>query len=91
MDHQQFFFVLTRNNTTMPRLKSQKRAETDKKVEKALDDLSKNDFMSLRQVARENNVSHVTLRRRFNGGLSTAESREYQQNLTISEEKTLVE
>jgi len=75
----------------MPAHKSQKRAEADKRIEKALDELSDVKFNSVREAARENNVSHATLLRRQKGGRSTAESREDQQNLTIVEENALVE
>ena len=60
----------------MPARKSQKRAEADKKIEKALDELSTGQFQSIREAAHINNVAHTTLLRRMNGGKSTAESRE---------------
>src|SRR5947207_8528255 len=75
----------------MPARKSQKRAEADKRIEKALEELSSGQFQSIHAAARANNVSHVTLLRRMDGGKSTAESREPQQILTIPEENTLAE
>lgn len=75
----------------MPARKSQKRAEADKRIEEALEKLSDDNSKSIRQVARENKVSHSTLLRRLDGGRSTSESCEDQQNLTIAEEKALVE
>jgi len=75
----------------MPARKSQKRAEADKRIEKALDELSRDQFQSVREAARANNVSHTTLLRRMDGGKSTAESREPQQILTIPEENALAE
>ena len=75
----------------MPARKSQKRAESDNRIEKALEELSSGQFRSIRAAARANDVSHVTLLRRMDGGKSTAESREPQQILTIPEENALAE
>ena len=75
----------------MPTCKSQKRAETDKKIKKALDELSTGQFQSIHKAARTNNIAHTTLLRRMNGGKSTAESHEPQQILTIPEENALAE
>ena len=75
----------------MPPRKSQTRADSDKRIEKALDQLSKREFKSVREAARHNNVCHTTLLQRWKGGKSTAESHEDQQNLTIPEENALVE
>ena len=75
----------------MPARKSQKRAEADKRIEKTLEKLSNDQFQSIHAAARANNVSHVTLLRRMDGGKSTAESREPQQILTIPEENALAE
>ena len=75
----------------MPVRKSQKRAETDKRLKKALDELAQGQFQSVREAARVNNVPHSTLLLRMKGGKSTAESREPQQILTIPEESALAE
>ena len=75
----------------MPARKSQKRAEADRRIEKALEELLSGQFQSIREAARANDVSHVTLLRRMEGGKSTAESREPQQILTIPEENALAE
>jgi len=75
----------------MPARKSQNRAEADKRIEKALEELASGRFRSIREAARSNDVSHVTLLRRMGGGKSTAESREWQQILTIPEENALAE
>ena len=75
----------------MPARKSQKRAEADKRIEKALNELARGQFQSVREAARANNVTHTTLLRRMDGGQSTAESREPQQILTIPEENALAE
>ena len=75
----------------MPARKSQKRAEADKRIQKALNELSIGQFQSVREAARANNVAHTTLLRRIDGGKSTAESRESQQILTIPEENALAE
>jgi len=75
----------------MPPRKSQTRADSDKRIKSALDQLSKGEFESVREAARHNNVCHTTLLRRWKGGKSTAESREDQQHLTIPEENALVE
>ena len=74
----------------MPPRKSQTWADSDKRIEKALDQLSKREFKLVREAARHN-VCYTTWLRRWKGGKSTAESYEDQQNLTIPEENTLVE
>jgi len=71
--------------------KSQKRAEADKRIQKALNELLQRQFQSVREAARANNVAHTTLLRRMDGGKSTAESRQSQQILTIPEENALAE
>jgi hypothetical protein len=75
----------------MPARKSQTRAEADKRIQKALDELANDKHQSIRAAAKANNVSHTTLLRRLDGGKSTAESREPQQILTIAEEDALAE
>jgi len=71
--------------------RSQKRADADKRIEKALNELAGGQFQSVRAAARANNVPHSTLLRRMDGGKSIAESREHQQILTIPEENALAE
>jgi len=66
-------------------------ADSDKRIEKALDQPSKWEFKSVYEVARYNDVCHITLLQRWKGGKSTAESHEDQQRFTIPEENTLVE
>jgi DDE superfamily endonuclease/Tc5 transposase DNA-binding domain len=75
----------------MPARKSQRRAESDKRIDKALNELSTDQFQSVREAARANNVAHTTLLRRLNGGKSMTESHEPQQILTIPEENALSE
>ena len=75
----------------MPAHKSQKRAEADKKIEKAFDELLTGQFQSIHEAACINNVVYLTLLRRMNGGKLTVESHEPQQILTIPEENALAE
>lgn len=75
----------------MPARKSQKRADADKRIRKAPDELESGEFETVRAAARENNVNHTTLLRRLDGGKTVAESRESQQILTIPEENALAE
>ena len=75
----------------MPIRRSQKRAEGDKRLEKALNELSRSEFRSVRKAARANNVAYSTLLLQLNGRKSTAESREPQQILTIPKENALAE
>ena len=69
--------------------KSQKRAEADKKIEKALNELSTGQFQSVYEAAYTNNFAYTTLLRRMNGGKSTAESHKPQQILTIPKKNVL--
>ena len=71
--------------------KSQKCTDSNKKIEKALRGLRSNQFQSVHEAAKANDVSHSTLLRLRNGGKSIAESREPQQILTIPEENALTE
>ena len=75
----------------MPACKSQKRAEADKRIQKALDELSMGQFQSVHEAPHANNVSHMTLLQKMDSGKSTTESRESQQILTISKENALAE
>ena len=75
----------------MPACKSQKRAEANKRIDKALDELSTGQFQSVREAACANNVTHTTLLWRMNGGKSTTESHEPKQLLTILKENALAE
>ena len=77
--------------TTMPAPKSQKRAEADKRIEKALNEPSRGQFQSICEAAWANDVPHNTLLRRVDDGKSTAESSEPQQILTIPDENALAE
>jgi hypothetical protein len=63
--------------------------ETDIKVKKALADLAAGKFLNVSQAAKHHKLSSSTLARRFNGGLSIAESREPEQLLSIAEEDAL--
>ena len=45
----------------MPARKSEKRAEADKRIEKALDELSTGQFQSVHEAAHANNITHMTL------------------------------
>src|SRR5947207_14619842 len=64
------------STTTMPARKSQKRAEADKRIEKTLDELSMNQFQSVHEATRANNITHMTLLQRMDEDKSTTESRE---------------
>src|SRR2546423_15337421 len=75
----------------MPACKSQARAESDKRIKRALDELSKGTDKSIHAVAVANKASYTTVLRRLNRGKSTTESRESQQILTIAEENVLAE
>ena len=75
----------------MPAHKNQKRAEVNKKIKKALDKLSTNQFQLIHKAACTNNVAYMTLLQRINEGKSTAESHEPQQILTILKENMLAE
>ena len=77
--------------TIMPARKSEKRAEADKRIEKALDELSTGQFQSVHEAAHANNITHMTLLRRMDGGKSIAESCECQQILMIPEENAFAE
>ena len=84
-------FTLRQPRTSMGARRSQKHAEADKQIEKALLEPSSGQFHSVREAAKANDVSHSTLLRRMNGGKSMAESREHQQILIIPEENALAE
>jgi len=55
-------------HTTMPPRKSQTQADSDKRIKRALDKLSKGEFKAVREAARHNNVCRTTLLRRWKGG-----------------------
>ena len=75
----------------MPVCKSQKRAEADKRIQRALHELSMGQFQSVCEAAYVNNATHATLLQMIDGRKSTAESCESQQILTILEENALAE
>ena len=69
--------------------RSKTTADHDERLQLALKSWKKQEYPSIRQTARQFNVDPATLRRRINGGLSIAESREQQQLLSIAEETAL--
>jgi len=79
------------STTTIPACKSQKRAKADKRIQKALDELSVGQFQLVQEAAHTNNVTQTTLLRRMDSGKSTAESCESQQILTIPKENVFAE
>ena len=70
----------------MNRLRSKRIVNDDKRLQLALKSWKKQEYPSIRQTARQFNMNLTTLRRRINGDLSIAESREQQQLLSIAEE-----
>jgi hypothetical protein len=72
----------------MGRPRSKRTADRDKRLQLALKSWKKQEYPSIHKTARQFNVDPATLRRRINGGLSIAESRE-QQLLSIAEETAL--
>jgi hypothetical protein len=75
----------------MPKVKSKRRAESDKRIAIALLKHEQYPNFSLREIARQYGCHHTTLTRRLNGGKTTAESREPVQHLSIAQEKALVD
>ena len=75
----------------MPAHKSQKRAEIDERIKKALIELMIQKFKSIHAITKEYNVDHITLFRRAKEGKFIAESHEFQQIFTISKENVLAE
>ena len=74
----------------MPRPRSEKAAESDKKVLKALAGLQLGLYSSCYKAVKETGASEATVSRRFNGGKTCAEAREVQQMLSSAQEKALV-
>ena len=64
--------------------------DNEKRIQEALDRLRKGQYLSVHAAARAHNVNHGTLNSRKNSGKSIAESRQVQQNLSITEENTLL-
>src|SRR5437762_14144919 len=75
----------------MRKVKSQKAADTEANILKALAALSLKEFPNTNQAAKHFNISLITLRRRLTGGKSITESRESTQLLSIPEEKALAQ
>ena len=73
----------------MRKVKSQKAADTEANILKALAALSLKEFPNTNQAAKHFNISLITLERRLIGGKSIAESHESTQLLSIPEEKAL--
>ena len=71
----------------MGKVRSQKAADTEANILKALAALSLKEFPNINQAAKHFNISPATFGRRFIGGKSIAESRESTQLLSIPEEK----
>jgi helix-turn-helix, Psq domain len=76
--------------TTMARRRSTKVPERDAKIEEAIAALFRGDFPNVNQAARHFGLHFTTLNRRYNGGISIAESRDPQQLFTIPEEHAIV-
>jgi hypothetical protein len=74
----------------MTRKRSSKVAERDAKIELAVAALSHGEFPNLKQAADHFKLHYTTLKRRYQGGKSIAESREASQLFTIAEEHALV-
>ena len=75
----------------MGKLRSQKAADTEANILKALTTLSLKEFPNTNQAAKHFNISPTTLGRRLIGGKSITESRESAQLLSIPEEKALAQ
>ena len=73
----------------MNHLRSKIIVDYEKRFQFILKSWKKQEYPSIHQTARQFNVDPATLRRRINGGLSIAESREQQQLLSIAEETAL--
>src|SRR5437762_9877851 len=75
----------------MRKVRSQKAADTEANILKALTTLSLKEFPNTNQAAKHFNISLITLGRRLIDGKSITESHELTQLLSISEEKTLAQ
>ena len=74
----------------MPRPRSQKAAESEEKVLKALTSLESGYYNTIYQAAKDTDTSESTLFRRRGGGKTHAEAQESQQTLSKAQEKALV-
>src|SRR5438270_13018280 len=74
----------------MPRPKSEKAAESEEKVLKALAGIQSGLYRNCYHAAQKTGASEATVTRRFNGGKTRAEAREVQQILSKAQEKALV-
>jgi hypothetical protein len=75
---------------TMPHPQSQKAAESEEKVLKALTGLESGHYNTIYQAAKDTGASESTLFRRLDGGKICAEAREAQQTLSKAQGKALV-
>ena len=75
----------------MTRHKSEKAAETDAKIEAAIEGLSNGLYSTPYAAAQALQLSRNTLHRRLAGGKSRAQGKENQQNLTHAEEQALAQ
>jgi len=78
-------------NHPMTRRKSQKAAETEAKVNAAIEGLSSGLYLTPFAAAQALQLSRGTLHRRLAGGKSRSEAKENQQNLTHAEERALAQ
>src|SRR2546423_1095385 len=74
----------------MPPPRSEKAAESEEKVLKALAGLQSGLYRTCYKAAKETGASETTVTRRFKGGMTRAEAREEQQMLSRAQEKALV-
>ena len=75
---------------TMPRPRSQKAAESEEKVLKALTGLESGYYNTIYQAAKDTGASESTLFRRRGGGKTHAKAQESQQTLSKAQEKVLI-
>jgi transcriptional antiterminator len=69
---------------------SQKRTEQEGRILLAIQSFQNQEKCSIRQLARDFDISVITLRRRISGVKSREESRANNHKLTILEEETLL-
>jgi hypothetical protein len=74
----------------MPKKKSERIADLDKRIEEAFCQLKLGHFASRHAAAMAFNIRPATFNARVKGGLSVAESRESYQLLSIAQETALV-
>src|SRR5947207_15068745 len=75
----------------MRKVRSQKAADIEANILKALAALSLKEFPNTNQAAKHFNISLITLKRRFIDGKSITESHESTQLLSIPKEKALAQ